>query len=96
MAYTFEAFCDDCRRILKQDPGPTGQEQIRVHLEKLLKEPGFEEAHWESDAPTGRRTSFEDPETGFHILSYDMEDAYKSAPHDHGASWAVYGQSRGG
>lgn len=94
MAYTFEAFCADCKRILKDDPGPAGQEQVRVHLEKLLQDPEFEASHWAPDAETGRETTYEDPELGFHILSYNMGQTYKSPPHDHGASWAVYGQAR--
>lgn len=94
MAYTFEAFCDDCREILKEDPGAAGQERIRIQLEKLLREPGFEAAHWAPDAEPGRKTTYEDPELGFHILSYNMSEHYKSPPHDHGESWAVYGQAR--
>lgn len=94
MAYTLEAFCADCRRILEDDPGPAGQEQVRGRLERLLRDPAFEAAHWTPDEDPGRKTVYEDAELGFHILSYDMTEPYKSPPHDHGSSWAVYGQAR--
>lgn len=94
MAYTFDEFCADCRRILAEDPGLAGQEQVRVHLEKLLSDPDFASGYWKPGDPTGRRTAYEDPELGFHILSYDMQEAFLSPPHNHGASWAVYGQAR--
>lgn len=94
MADSFEQFCADCRQILKEDPGTEGQEQIRERLEKLLQDPRFESAHWGADAEVGRKTTYEDPEFGFHILSYNMEESYVSPPHDHGDSWAVYGQAR--
>lgn len=94
MAYRFEDFCLDCRRILAGDPGPSGQEQVRAHLEKLLRDPDFEASHWTGEAEAGRRTTYEDPELGFHILSYDMAEDYVSPPHNHGESWAVYGQAR--
>lgn len=94
MAYRFEEFCSDCRRILAEDPGPGGQEQVRVHLENLLQDPDFEAAHWPGEKQSGRRTTHDDPELGFHILSYDMAEDYVSPPHNHGESWAVYGQAR--
>lgn len=94
MAYTFDEFCADCHRILAKDPGLSGQEQVRVHLEKLLSDPEFASAHWKPGTPTGRHTTYEDPELGFHILSYDMQEPFLSPPHNHGASWAVYGQAR--
>ena len=34
-----------------------------------------------------------DPELGFVVLSHVNTKAAKSPPHDHGASWAVYGQA---
>jgi hypothetical protein len=38
---------------------------------------------------------YEDPELGFCVLSYNMADPRTSPPHDHGESWAVYGQAEG-
>ncbi len=38
---------------------------------------------------------FEDPELKFCVLAYNMELPRVSPPHDHGTSWAVYGQVAG-
>ena len=36
---------------------------------------------------------YEDPKLGFQILAHINDKARKSPPHDHGASWAIYGQA---
>ncbi|MGH7089172.1 MAG: hypothetical protein ACREFQ_09750, partial [Stellaceae bacterium] len=38
---------------------------------------------------------FEDPELGFCICAHHYEGKRVSNPHDHGPSWAIYGQARG-
>jgi predicted metal-dependent enzyme (double-stranded beta helix superfamily) len=43
--------------------------------------------------PPGRHTLYEDPKLGFVVLSHVNPKAAKSPPHDHGASWAIYGQA---
>jgi len=91
MTYTLAEFCDDCRTALKTDPGPGGREKVRLLLEQLLGEQQFLEAHV-LDAPPGRHTLYEDPELGFVVLAHVNARGGKSPPHDHGASWAVYGQ----
>ena len=72
-------------------PVPGGRESVRHHLERLLAEKDFLAAHVLS-APSGRHTLYEDPELGFVVLAHVNPTAGKSPPHDHGASWAVYGQ----
>ena len=41
MSYDLEHFVADCRAILSRDPGPTGREEIRLRLERLLANPDF-------------------------------------------------------
>jgi predicted metal-dependent enzyme (double-stranded beta helix superfamily) len=60
-------------------------------LEKLLAEKDFLAEHVTA-APPGRHTLYEDPELGFVVLAHINSRGGKSPPHDHGASWAVYGQ----
>ena len=36
---------------------------------------------------------YEDKELGFQVLAHVNDKARKSPPHDHGASWAIYGQA---
>jgi hypothetical protein len=91
MAYTLDQFCRDCRRSLTSDTGPSGREAVRRDLERLLAEPDFVAEHVLPAAP-GRHTLYEDPELGFCVLVHVNGRAHKSPPHDHGRSWAVYGQ----
>jgi predicted metal-dependent enzyme (double-stranded beta helix superfamily) len=91
MSYSLEAFCGDCRAALKSDNSRGGREKVRQLLEKLLADKDFVAAHV-SAMPPGRHTLYEDPELGFVVLSHVNATAGKSPPHDHGASWAIYGQ----
>lgn len=93
MAYTLEAFCADCRAALKATPGPAGREAVRALLERLLANKEFVGMAVGPAAPHGRRTLYEDPELGFVVLAHVNAKAHRSPPHDHGASWAVYGQA---
>lgn len=93
MAYTLEQFCTDCRTHLDTDPGPGGREQIRRDLERLLAEPAFVAAYCGPDAERGVRVLYEDPGLGFQVLAHINAEARKSPPHDHGESWAIYGQA---
>jgi hypothetical protein len=92
MTYTLDQFCNDCRDALKTDMGPGGREAVRQKLEQLLAEPSFVDKHVLS-MPPGRHTLYEDAELGFVVLSHVNTKASKSPPHDHGASWAIYGQA---
>ena len=93
MPYDLEQFITDCRSSLGRDPSPTGREQVRVNLERLLSNKDFIEKYCGDDAPRGLNVLYEDPEFGFQILAHINEKARVSPPHDHGASWAIYGQA---
>jgi hypothetical protein len=92
MAYGLDQFIADCRSILASDPGPQGREEVRVKIEDLLANPDFVKKHCE-DAPRGLHTLYEDPKLGFQILAHINDKARTGTPHDHGASWAIYGQA---
>ena len=93
MAYTLDEFATDCRRILKADPGPAGRETARKRLQDLLMNEDFVAAHCGPDASVGTNLLYEDPELGFQILAHIMDRDYAGGPHDHGDSWAIYGQA---
>ena len=93
MSYTFEQFCSDCRDVLTSQPGPNGREKVRSKLEDLLKEPDFLKAECGFKAKPGIRTIYRDKETGFNVLVHVYDSGKKGPPHDHGKSWAVYGQA---
>ena len=95
MAYTLEEFGADCHRFLKADPGAAGRELVRQNLEKLLLEDDFIDANCGPDAEGGANVLYEDSELGFQILAHIMEKGLEGGVHDHGASWAIYGQAVG-
>jgi hypothetical protein len=93
MAYDLEQFIADCRTTLSRDPGPAGREQVRLNLEKLLANPNFIRDHCGDDQPRGLKVLYEDPGLGFQVLAHINDKARVSPPHDHGTSWAIYGQA---
>ena len=93
MAYELDQFISDCRAILQRDGGPKGREDVRQHLEKLLANKDFVARTCGEEVPTGLKVLYEDKDLGFQVLAHINDKARKSPPHDHGASWAIYGQA---
>lgn len=93
MDYTLEEFAADCRRLLKNDPGPAGRQQVRDQLAKLLMEDAFIDEYCGPDASGGANVLYEDPDLGFQILAHIMDREHAGGVHDHGSSWAIYGQA---
>ena len=95
MSYSLEDFCTDTRSILSAEDNATGRDRIRQNLERLLKDTAFCAEYVGADNDAGLKQIFEDPELGFCVLAYNMAAPRTSPPHDHGNSWAVYGQAVG-
>ncbi len=93
MAYDLNQFIADCRSTLAADPGPSGREQVRANLEKLLGNPAFIREYCSDDVPRGLKVLYEDDKLGFQVLAHINDKARVSPPHDHGDSWAIYGQA---
>ena len=93
MAYNLDQFIADCRAALKRDPGPAGRETVRAKLEALLQDKNFIDEHCGESVPRGLKLLYEDPELKFQVLAHINDKARVSPPHDHGASWAIYGQA---
>jgi predicted metal-dependent enzyme (double-stranded beta helix superfamily) len=93
MAYTLDQFIADCRATLTRDPGPQGREQVRLDLERLLANEDFVREYCGDDQPSGLKVLYEDSKLGFQILAHINDKARVSPPHDHGESWAIYGQA---
>ena len=94
MGHTLETFSAACRRALAENPGVEGRRQVCEMVREVLKDDGFVAAHLRDDTPE-RDVLYEDPELGFCILAHSYKGAKESPPHDHGPSWAIYGQARG-
>lgn len=95
MAYTLEQFAADCRSALERDPGPGGREEVRRHVSRACLDEEFVAAHLGPDNRSPRKVLYEDERFGFCILAHVHEGASASRPHDHGPSWAIYGQAAG-
>ena len=93
MTYDLGRFIADCRRILEHNPGKSGREQVRINLESLLQNKDFVREYCSDDNPRGLKVLYEDPDLGFQVLAHLNDKARVSPPHDHGASWAIYGQA---
>jgi predicted metal-dependent enzyme (double-stranded beta helix superfamily) len=94
MPQTLEGFATACRDILAGTPGPGGRQKVRALLEEVLKDEAFVARHLGDDVPE-RKILYQDPELGFCVLAHVYTGARESQPHDHGPSWAIYGQARG-
>ena len=94
MAYSLVDFCGDVRAILARTDNHDGREQVRRKLEALLGEPDFRAAYLGA-GEKGMAQIYEDRDLGFCVLAYNMAAPRTSPPHDHGESWAVYGQALG-
>ena len=93
MSYTLDQFIGDCRTTLRRDPGPAGRETVRLNLERLLANQDFIREYCGDDQPRGLKLLYEDTELGFQVLAHINDKARVSPPHDHGHSWAIYGQA---
>jgi hypothetical protein len=94
MGYSLAQFSTECHRILEQDPGLDERKRVCALVQQVLKDDDFVQTHLGDDVPE-RKVLYEDPALGFCILGHVYEGAKDSNPHDHGPSWAIYGQARG-
>jgi hypothetical protein len=94
MAYVLADFAKSCHRLLVENPGAAGRQKVCALVEEVLKDEAFLARHL-GDGVGERKILFEDPELGFCILAHVYDGARQSKPHDHGPSWAIYGQAKG-
>ena len=94
MAFTLEEFSTEAHRILAADPGPEGRKKICELVSRASTDPEFVAKYLPDDGPE-RKILYEDPELGFCILGHVNNGAKQSQPHDHGPTWAIYGQALG-
>ena len=95
MPYTLEQFAADCRAALTKEPGPAGRELCRRYTERACSDEDFKATYFGPDNTDDRKILYEDPDLKFCILAHVYKGRRISPPHDHGPSWAVYGQVEG-
>ncbi|MBI2295073.1 MAG: hypothetical protein HYU76_03295 [Betaproteobacteria bacterium] len=94
MAYSLQDFCRDTREILKSGSSREQVEKIKLRMERLLLDQQFVGDYFNDQQPQGLKRIYIDPQLGFEVMTYRYDQARKSQPHDHGDSWAIYGQVR--
>lgn len=97
MTYTLQQFAADIRTTLKADSSAAGRRKLCEHVVRALNDPVFLATYLKARAPKAnpREILYEDSELGFCICGHVYDGPASSAPHDHGASWAIYGQAAG-
>lgn len=97
MAYTLTQLAADIRETLESDPGPAGREKVCRFVSRALTDKEFVAAHLEDRAPGAnpREVLYEDPKLGFCVCGHVYGGPAHGSPHDHGSSWAIYGQAAG-
>ena len=94
MSLTLEQFAAECHRVLAANPGHEGRKQVCALVEEACKDKEFVARNF-GDGVGQRDILYEDPELGFCVCAHVYSDARQSQPHDHGPSWAIYGQVDG-
>lgn len=94
MPMTLESLASESRQILASDNSPAGREKVAALLAQALRDPEFVRAQFAGKVAE-RQVVYEDPELGFCLLAHEYHDARDGGPHDHGPSWAIYGQAEG-
>jgi predicted metal-dependent enzyme (double-stranded beta helix superfamily) len=94
MAHTLENFAARAHDILQAENNPAGREKVAALLRDALKDRAFVESLFDDNSPE-RKVVYQDPQLRFCILAHRYTGAKTGGPHDHGPSWAIYGQADG-
>jgi hypothetical protein len=94
MPHTLQSFAARCHEILAAQDNPTGRDKVARQLAALLGDQDFVDAQFDDSTPE-RKILYEDADLGFCILAHNYRGPKDSGPHDHGPSWAIYGQAQG-
>ena len=94
MAYELNQFIDDVKATLQPRLRPRRARDRAQESRAPAREQGLRRGQTcGEDAPLGLKVLYEDKDLGFQVLAHVNDKARKSPPHDHGASWAIYGQA---
>jgi hypothetical protein len=94
MSLSLEQLSAGCHDALAADPGIGGRKKVCALIQEALSDDKFVATHLGDDVPE-RKILYEDPQLGFCILAHVNHGARESKPHDHGPTWAIYGQAKG-
>lgn len=97
MSYSLPQMADDIRAELSAREARDCAGSLCRIVCRALNDRDFVDTHLGDRAPGShpREVLYEDPELGFCICGHVYEGAAVTGPHDHGSSWAIYGQAAG-
>ena len=97
MSETLEELARYIGEALKNAPGIEGRRRVCERLSSVLVDQAFISRHLRKRDPGQhpREVLYEDPELGFCICGHVYDGRAVGRPHDHGSSWAIYGQAVG-
>ena len=97
MSYSLTQLAADIRETLKGDADVAAKQKVCGYVSKALTDQSFIAAHLKDRAKGvhPREVLYEDPELGFCICGHVHDGPAHGSPHDHGSSWAIYGQAVG-
>jgi hypothetical protein len=97
MAYSLAQLAADIREILKAGSSRAAKEAVCPLVSRALGDEAFRATHLKDRTPGAdpREVLYEDPDLGFCICGHVYSGVANGSPHDHGPSWAVYGQASG-
>lgn len=94
MSTRWAEFVSCVRSTLLEDGGAQGRRVVIRLLEALLRDREFTGSVLADDSPQVKLLHH-DPEVGFSIFGHVFLLPERIPPHDHGPTWAIYGQAAG-
>jgi hypothetical protein len=94
MGFSLESFAAECPPRIKSHTSAAGRGKVVDLVREALKDEKFVGSYVNDNTPD-RQVLYEDPELGFCICAHLSRGAKEANPHDHGSSWAIYGQAIG-
>ena len=94
MSHTLDSLSRACHELLAAGDTPAARRRIADALSGALGDPAFEREVFTRSVGE-RSVAWRDQELGFCILAHEYREPREGKPHDHGPSWAIYGQAEG-
>jgi len=97
MSNSLEDFADQIRTALSADDGLAGKQAVCKIVAQYVVDEDFINTHLTTRAAgePAREILYEDSQLGFCICGHVFNEGQNAPPHDHGSTWAIYGQATG-